>query len=71
METQAQTATAITAAVDETALAAASMSSNTASISEETEAVAQKISMFSERFGFLTNSLETLKSGTSSFAAAA
>ena len=71
METQAQTVTAITAAVDETALAAASMSSNTASIYEDTEAVAQKISMLGDRFGSLTNSLVTLKSSTSSFAEAA
>ena len=70
METQSQTVTAITAAIDETALAAASMSSNTASIYEDTEAVAHKISMLGARFGSLTGSLVTLKASTSAFAEA-
>ena len=68
MEIQAQTVSAITAAVDETALAAASMSSNTAAIYEDTEAVAQEIGMLSEQFGSLTNDLVTLKASTSTFA---
>ncbi len=43
MEAQAQTVTAITAAVDETALAADSMSNTIAAIREDTEAVANDI----------------------------
>ena len=43
MEAQAQTVTAITAAVDETALAADSMSATIAAIREDTEAVASEI----------------------------
>ena len=49
MEVQAQTVTAITAAVDETALAADSMSDTIAAIREDTEAVASEIDTLEQR----------------------
>ena len=50
MEAQAQTVTAITAAVDETALAADSMSDTIAAIREDTETVASEIDTLEQRF---------------------
>ena len=51
MELQAQTVTMITAAVDETALAADSMSSTIAAIRSETENVARDIDSVEQGFG--------------------
>src|SRR3546814_12347441 len=50
MDAQAQTVTSITAAVDETALAADSMSSTIASIRNDSGMVAGEISVLSEKF---------------------
>ena len=51
MELQAQTVTMITAAVDETALAADSMSSTIAAIRTDTENVAKDIDQVEQGFG--------------------
>jgi methyl-accepting chemotaxis protein len=51
MEVQAQTVTMITAAVDETALAADSMSSTIAAIRSDTETVANEIDEVEQKFG--------------------
>ena len=51
MELQAQTVTMITAAVDETALAADSMSSTIAAIRSDTENVAKDIDQVEQGFG--------------------
>ena len=51
MELQAQTVTMITAAVDETALAANSMSSTIAAIRSDTENVAKDIDQVEQGFG--------------------
>ena len=68
MEAQAQTVTAITAAVDETALAADSMSGTIAAIREDTEAVAVEIDAFGTGFASLSARLALLKSSAGDFA---
>ncbi|MBN8850069.1 MAG: chemotaxis protein, partial [Sphingomonas sp.] len=67
-EAQAQTVTAITTAVDETALAAASMSSTIAAIREDTEAVAGEIDAFGAGFDSLSGRLVVLKASAGDFA---
>jgi len=69
MEVQAQTVTAITAAVDETALAADSMSATIGAIREDTEAVARDIDRVGQGFASLDSQLGSLKSGAGEFAA--
>jgi methyl-accepting chemotaxis protein len=69
MEAQAQTVTAITAAVDETALAADSMSSTIAAIREDTETVAENIAGVGRGFDRLDAQLGTLKGSAGEFAA--
>jgi methyl-accepting chemotaxis protein len=68
METQAQTVTAITAAVDETALAADSMSTTIASIREDTEAVASDIEALDRDFTQIDETLGELKQSAKEFA---
>ncbi|MDB5703243.1 MAG: chemotaxis protein [Sphingomonas bacterium] len=69
MEAQAQTVTAITAAVDETALAADSMSNTIAAIREDTETVAADIDGVGRGFDGLDARLGSLKSSAGDFAA--
>ena len=69
MEVQAQTVTAITAAVDETALAADSMSSTIAAIREDTETVAGEIDRVGDGFGRLDGRLAALKGSATDFVA--
>ena len=69
MEAQAQTVTAITAAVDETALAADSMSNTIAAIREDTETVASEIDRVGEGFDTLDGQLGTLKASAGDFTA--
>ena len=67
MEMQAQTVTMITAAVDETALAADSMSSTIASIRFDTEAVATEIDQLETGFGTMQDKIGTLKQAAGSY----
>ena len=67
METQAQTVTAITASVDETALAADSMSNTIAAIREDTETVACDIDRVGLGFDAFDARLSTLKTTASDF----
>jgi methyl-accepting chemotaxis protein len=67
MELQAQTVTMITAAVDETALAADSMSSTIATIRSDTEAVASEIDQVEQNFGQVDEQMARLKGTTSQF----
>ena len=67
MEVQAQTVTAITAAVDETALAADSMSATIGAIREDTELVASEIDRVGQGFAALDSQLGTLKGSASDF----
>jgi len=67
MEVQAQTVTAITAAVDETALAADSMSATIGAIREDTETVASEIDRVGQGFAALDSQLGTLKGSASDF----
>jgi methyl-accepting chemotaxis protein len=69
MEVQAQTVTAITAAVDETALAADSMSATIGAIREDTEAVASEIDQVGQGFAVLDGQLGSLKGSASDFVA--
>jgi len=69
MEAQAQTVTAITAAVDETALAADSMSTTIAAIREDTEAVACEIDALGTGFDTLAGRLGSLQGSAGEFAA--
>ncbi|MBW3634436.1 MAG: chemotaxis protein [Chloroflexi bacterium] len=69
MEAQARTVTAITAAVDETALAADSMSGTIAVIREDTELVAIEIDGVGGGFDKLDDRLRNLKSRAGEFAA--
>ena len=69
MEVQAQTVTAITAAVDETALAADSMSATIGAIREETESVASDIERVGAGFAALDAELGTLKNSAGEFVA--
>jgi methyl-accepting chemotaxis protein len=67
MEAQAQTVTMITAAVDETALAADSMSGTIASIRVDTEAVASEIDQLEFGFRSVDDHLARLETTTSEF----
>ena len=67
MEAQATTVTAITAAVDETALAADSMSATIAAIREDTESVASEIDSVGHGFEVLDDRLSTLKTSVGDF----
>ncbi|MBN8809497.1 MAG: chemotaxis protein, partial [Sphingomonas sp.] len=67
MEAQAQTVTAITAAVDETALAADSMSHTIATIREDTEGVATAIDRVGQGFDTLDGQLGGLKESAAEF----
>jgi methyl-accepting chemotaxis protein len=69
MELQAQTVTAITAAVDETALAADSMSATIGAIREDTELVASEIDRVGQGFAVLDGQLGTLKNSAGDFVA--
>ena len=69
MEAQAQTVTAITAAVDETALAADSMSTTIAAIREDTETVASEIDGVGKGFDMLDVRLGNLKNSAGDFVA--
>lgn len=69
MEAQAQTVTAITAAVDETALAADSMSGTIASIHSDTDAVAVEIDALGAGFDRLAGRLGALSGRAGDFAA--
>ena len=67
MEMQAQTVTMITAAVDETALAADSMSSTIAAIRAETENVASEIDGLTRDFGLVDEQMARFKAATGEF----
>ena len=67
MDAQAQTVTSITAAVDETALAADSMSSTIASIRNDSGMVAGEISVLSEEFSRMGERLQSLEKAASEF----
>jgi methyl-accepting chemotaxis protein len=69
MEVQAQTVTAITAAVDETALAADSMSVTIGAIREDTKGVADEIDTLQQEFGEIDGRLVQLKDAAGSFSA--
>ena len=68
MEVQAQTVTAITAAVDETALAADSMSSTIATIRTDTENVAGEIDALETDFAEVDGRLGDLRGAAEDFA---
>jgi methyl-accepting chemotaxis protein len=61
--------TAITASVDETALAADSMSNTIAAIREDTETVASEIDMLEREFGEVDDRLSGLKGAAETFSA--
>jgi methyl-accepting chemotaxis protein len=67
MELQAQTVTMITAAVDETALAADSMSSTIAAIRTDTEKVARDIDGVEQGFGRFSHQIAEFKITTGEF----
>ena len=67
MELQAQTVTMITAAVDETALAADSMSSTIAAIRSDTENVAADIDQVEQGFGRFSEQIANFKSTAKAF----
>jgi methyl-accepting chemotaxis protein len=67
MEIQAQTVTAITAAVDETALAADSMSATIGTIREDTKGIADEIDTLRQEFGEIDERLVQLKDAAGSF----
>jgi methyl-accepting chemotaxis protein len=67
MEVQARTVTAITAAVDETALAADSMSTTIAMIREDTEGVASEIDLLERDFNAVNDRLGSLKEAADRF----
>jgi len=69
MEAQARTATAITAAVDETALAADAMSFTIATIRADTEAVATEIDRLGHAFGEVDDQLSVLRGAADGFSA--
>ncbi len=69
MEVQAQTVAVITAAVDETALAADSMSVTIATIRSDTEAVATEIERLGQEFGEVDDQLGVLKTAADGFSA--
>ena len=67
MDAQAQTVTSITAAVDETALAADSMSSTIAAIRSDTGQVAGEIGSLAHEFGAMGDRLKKLEAAASEF----
>jgi methyl-accepting chemotaxis protein len=67
MEMQAQTVTMITAAVDETALAADSMSSTIAAIRADTENVASEIDEVEKSFGAVDEEMAKFKASAGKF----
>lgn len=67
MDAQAQTVTSITAAVDETALAADSMSSTIASIRNDSGMVAGEISVLSDEFAKMGERLQSLEQAAGEF----
>jgi methyl-accepting chemotaxis protein len=67
MELQAQTVTMITAAVDETALAADSMSSTIAAIRSDTENVAKDIDEVEQGFGRFSEQIAGFKTTAKDF----
>jgi methyl-accepting chemotaxis protein len=67
MEVQAQTVTMITAAVDETALAADSMSTTIAAIREDTENVAREIDGVTSNFGHVDEQMARFKAAAAQF----
>jgi methyl-accepting chemotaxis protein len=67
MEVQARTVTMITAAVDETALAADSMSGTIASIRHDTEAVASEIDSVESGFANVDDRLTRFRAATAEF----
>ena len=67
MEAQARAVTAITAAVDETALAADSMSGTIAAIGEDTEIVAASIDRVGRGFATLDKQFGGLKTNAGTF----
>src|SRR5688572_6054014 len=69
MELQAQTVTMITAAVDETALAADSMSSTIAAIRSDTEQVAKDIDQVEQGFGKFSQQIADFTARTKEFVA--
>jgi methyl-accepting chemotaxis protein len=69
MEVQAQTVTMITAAVDETALAADSMSSTIAAIRSDTEQVAKDIDQVEQGFGRFSQQIADFTRKTKEFVA--
>ena len=69
MEVQAQTVTMITAAVDETALAADSMSSTIAAIRSDTEEVANGIDAVEKDFSDFTGKIDGFSTASAEFAA--
>ena len=69
MALQAQTVTAITAAVDETALAADSMSDTISAIREDSHAVAGEIDSLEHAFGDIDARLAQLSDAATSFSA--
>ena len=68
MELQAQTVTMITAAVDETALAADSMSSTIAAIRSDTENVAKDIDSVEQGFGEFGKQMADFRAAAKDFA---
>ncbi len=67
MEAQNQTVTMITAAVDETALSADSMSSIIASIKNESEGIADEMVVVASSFDKLSSRMEAVRDGSESF----
>ena len=67
-QTQSQTVTAITAPVEETDLAADSMSGNVAAIRRETESVASEIDALGRGFDTVTAELSGLERDAGAFA---
>lgn len=67
MEAQNQTVTMITAAVDETALSADSMSSIIASIKNESEGIADEMVVVANSFDRLSSSMRSIEDGSAAF----
>ena len=67
MEAQARTAAAITAAVDETALAADTMSATIDMIRGDAEAVANEITLLGQDFGLIDDKLSVLRGAADGF----
>ena len=67
MELQAQTVRMIPPAVDETSLAADSMSSTIAAIRQDTETVASEIDGLTKNFGHVDEQMTRFKAATTQF----